>query len=618
MTAEISARESTPARPWTWLLSRRETWWLVVGSLAFATIYFYPVLCDYQYFGPGLAGWLNRWPDWSHLTTVPREGDRDLFASLRWSTYYTVWHFHQMPYWSPYRCGGMPLLADPEAAVVSPYLLLYGLFGLMPGMLLEIWLHLAIAFAGGYVLGREMGLRTTACVALAGMFPSSSWLALHVAAGHVNFLSETYVPWTIALLYASYRTERWLPTMLGGLLFGLSATEGNYAIVHGAMLLGLAALGLAAARFSLRPFLVAALIGVFGLAFAAPKLIPTAELLSIYPRDLGISYLTWWGALVSVFSHDQDLAHAFTGPFFFSEYGNYISAPFAALGLAGILGGWRKSIVWTLGFVLFFALFLGDRGPYWPSIYFRMLPMMHNMGLSGRWGIPLVFCAGMLAAIGAQVLLELRGPWPPRIAKALVLIGMIDAWIVCSPNYRYLVQPPGPMLPVSREFRQYYTPEATIMTPVAMANMGSVSCAGYGYAVPQGGFLDSSGHLQRGNARGYNETGYRGEYFIAGPGEVRQLRWTPNLIAYEIDAPAPTSLVINQNYFPGWRLARGNGTVYSADGLIGVHIPAGSQQIELEFTPTHIAAAFSIAFSALAILILVWWIETRFGRRHSG
>ena len=40
-------------------------------------------------------------------------------------------------------------------------------------MLLEVYLHVAIMFAGGYVFGRELGLVPFAALVLAAMFPSA-------------------------------------------------------------------------------------------------------------------------------------------------------------------------------------------------------------------------------------------------------------------------------------------------------------------------------------------------------------------------------------------------------------------------------------------------------------
>jgi len=64
--------------------------------------------------------------------------------------------------------------------------------------------------------------------------------------------------------------------------------------------------------------------------------------------------------------------------------------------------------------------------------------------------------------------------------------------------------------------------------------MGSVNCEGYGYNdIPE-------------NAVGYNQTGYRGEYYLLEPREVRQTLWTPNRLRYEVNVSGPSSLVVNQ------------------------------------------------------------------------
>jgi uncharacterized membrane protein YfhO len=129
--------------------------------------------------------------------------------------------------------------------------------------------------------------------------------------------------------------------------------------------------------------------------------------------------------------------------------------------------------------------------------------------------------------------------------------------------------------------------------------MGSTNCGGVGYQVSRGSVL------------GYNETFYRGDYYLLDAGHVSEIRWTPNRMTYEVSASEPTSLVINQTLYPGWHLARGNGLVYPESGLIAVRVPPGRQQIELVYTPHHIVAASVVALFALAMLIVVWLIEMR-------
>ncbi len=601
----------TAASRQIFLTSRQETRRLILGSFGFALFFLYPILCDSSSPNPGIGLWLIR-PDFHRLSAIPGPGDRNMFAALRWVPYYTLSHFHQLPFWNPYKCGGMSMIGNPESAIVTPFLILYLTFGLTPGILLEIYLHLAIMFAGGYVLGRELGLGSLACIALAAMFPSSSWLSLHIAAGHLNFLSAAYVPWILALLLAACRMKRWYPAAVGGLLCALTLTEGNYAFVFAAMLTAILATTLAAYRLSIRPLAAAVVIGVFALAFAALKLIPTAEMLTIYPRSWGDSYLTWRGLLISLFSRDQNVSHPLVASFFFSEYGGYIGAPFAVLASIGIVTAGRDALAWVVGAILFLFLYRGDTGPDALTVLLRHFPLGGNIGLCGRWVIPLVFCVGALAALGAQFLCGRRSIWGRRLAALLLAAGIADAWLVCALNYRYLFEPAEPGPPPSLTFRQYWVadPEYSF-TEIGESNMGSVFCGSNGYTIAPGGFLDESGHLKRGSVRGYNEPGYRGEYYLLGSGEVNQTDWTPNRLSYDVNTRAATALVINQNMYPGWHLARGEGSVYAEDGLIAVRVPPGRQKIELVYTPRHFLAALILTLVAAAALTLIWWTETR-------
>jgi hypothetical protein len=579
--------------------SRRETKQLTLLSLAFAFVFLYPILCDSAVTGPGIGAWILK-PQLSHFTTIPSDGaDRDMFTQLRWVPYYTLTHFHQLPFWNPYKCGGMPMLGNPESAIVTPFLLLYLVFGLIPGMLLEIYLHLVLMFAGCYLLARELGLVPRAALVLAAMFCSSSWLSLHIAVGHLNFLSVAYIPLSLALLLMSCRLRRWHLAILGGLLCGLTLTEGNYGFVFAAMLVALVAVWYAMVQLSIRPLLVASVIGIVAIAFSLPKLVPTAELLNVHPRDWGLSYLTWRGIAISLFSRDQDLGHPMVASFFFSEYAAYLSAPFVLLALVGTFGYFRKAFPWVLGAFFFFFLYRGDIGPDSPTMLLRRLPLGGNIGLCGRWVIPLFFCLSVLAALGAEVLCERPREWGRRLAGILLALGVADSWLVCAPNYRYLFQPPMASPEPSAAFRQYWSGFPVPLTSIAMAGMGSTNCGGVGYTVPRGAVL------------GYNEQGYRGDYYLLDSGTVNETFWTPNRLSYELNAHEPTSLVINQAMYRGWHLARGDGLVYSDNGLIAVRVPSGRQEVELVYTPHHIVVASAVALFTLMMLIVVWWIEMR-------
>jgi hypothetical protein len=189
-------------------------------------------------------------------------------------------------------------------------------------------------------------------------------------------------------------------------------------------------------------------------------------------------------------------------------------------------------------------------------------------------------------------------PWGKRIAIVLLILGLVDSWVVGAANSRYLFLYPIQPYGYSTAFRQYWTLNTGTMTEINAANMGSVNCQGYGYNdIPQ-------------NALGYNQTGYRGEYYLLGPGTVDQTLWTPNRLRYEVNSAAPNTLVVNQNLYPGWRL-RGDGELYDQKGLIAVRLPPGRHNLELVFAPTHIVIALLISLATFAAAIVIWREERK-------
>ncbi|MGO9606902.1 MAG: hypothetical protein ACLQAT_26515 [Candidatus Binataceae bacterium] len=578
----------------------REARWLTVASLGFAAIFAYPMLCQLGELGPGLWGWINLPPDFAHLARFPVNGDWDMFTLLRWVPYYTVAHFHQLPFWNPYKCGGMGMLGNPESAIISPFFLPYLIFGPYVGLYLEIFLHLAIAFAGGYTLARVMGLTRVAAVVCAAAFPASSWLYLHLSVGHLNFLPAAYLPWVNALFILAVERKSMLIAAMGGLVCALTFTEGNYTFLYAGIIVAILAVFFSISKFSPRPFLIGTTLGIFAIAFAAMKIIPAWEMLAVNPRPtFGPEYDDFRMMMVYIFSRNQDLYRVGASVFLFAEYGAYLSPAFAALAIAGVAGARLKAIPWLAGAVVFFLLAEGDSGPHSALMALRHLPMSHQIDLPARFIIGFSFCVGVLAALGADFLCRTRWRWGLSVAMVLAAIGLVDSWMVGPPNLRYLFHNPVVSMTPVPEFRQYFVPNPDNQTQIALANMGSVNCQGYGYC----SVLST--------ARGVNDIGYRAEYYLLGKGSVAQIRWTPNLLTYDIDVPAPTVLVINQNYYPGWRIAEGEGSFTTEGTLLGIAIPAGHQRVTLMYRPRFLMLAFSITLIAAVAAVVLWLKESR-------
>jgi hypothetical protein len=593
-----AAASFRPKDGWFHPITRREAAWLVVGSLAFALVFSYPILGDRGNLGPGVSGWITTGPVFSHLTRIPANSDWDAFTDQWWVASQTVTHFHQLPLWNPFKCGGLPMLGNPEAVVATPFLLLHLAFGLAAGLYLQLILHLALGFAGGYVLARVMGLGAIAGLVLGSVFLSTSWLYLQLAMGDLPLaLPTAYWPWMLALFFVGINRRRIAPLAVGGIMLALAATEGNYTFIYAVILIGVLSLMLALTQRSIWPAIAAGVLVAFGAAIAAIRLVPSAEFLALYPRGgwAGPQDDTLLHIPTFLFSRNQDLYREIPGLVVYACYGAYISPVFALLAVVGLLTGRLKTLPWLVAATVFLLLARGDTGPYCALALLRRLPLFGNIAFPTRFIGPFVFTVGAIAAYGADFVCRNAGRWGTRAAGALLIVGLADAWLVSPPNLRYMYRDPIPTMPYSAQFRQFWSDNTQVQTEYNQANLGVVHCYGHGEGA------DSPTTVV-----GYNQANYSGEYYLVGPGQISQIEWTPNQLRYHVSVTAPTELVVNQNYFPGWRVESGVGDVTSRNGLLAVHVPAGSHDITLRYWPTHFALAATLTLLGLIATIVLW------------
>jgi hypothetical protein len=189
------------------------------------------------------------------------------------------------------------------------------------------------------------------------------------------------------------------------------------------------------------------------------------------------------------------------------------------LALVGIFGARLRSLPWLAGVVLFFLLAQSDGGRHSGLFVLRYLPLTRQIDLPARLTIGFWFCTGVLAALGADSLCRLNWRWATGIAVALLAAGLVDSWMVGPPNLRYMFHNRIEPLPKAVEFHQWFVGNPGNQTEIALANMGSANCDGYGY----------NSILTTVTARNNpTDISYRGEYYLLGSGRVLQTRWTPN------------------------------------------------------------------------------------------
>jgi hypothetical protein len=237
----------------------------------------------------------------------------------------------------------------------------------------------------------------------------------------------------------------------------------------------------------------------------------------------------------------------------------------------------------------------GNSGPYCALTLLRRLPLCANIAFPTRFIYPFVFAIGVVAAYGADFVCRGAQRWGPRAIGILLIVGLTDAWLVGPPNLRYLFHNNLSTMQYAAQFSQFWSDDTQQMTEYNQANFGAVNCWGYGMAADMPTTVV-----------GYNQAKYSGEYYLVGPGRVTQIEWTPNQLRYHVSATAPAELVVNQNYFPGWSVEVGVGDLGSRGGLLSVRLPAGSQDIAVEFRPEHFAVAVTLTVLGLVATVFLW------------
>ncbi len=512
-----------------------------------------------------------------HLGRITLAYDWTRGLEWAWSNWITISRFHQFPLWNPYKCGGLPAFANPQSHLLTPFLPLHFIFGPVAGLELEIPLHAGIAFSGAYVLARILGSGILGAIACSVAFAGSSWLFLHAAVGHEVFFPAAYLPWACVFFWRSFLKRSLADSSIAGLLIALMFWEGGvYVVIQIAVFLTVIACVLSVSERSGWPLLSLLMVALFALGFAAVKLAPSAQMMMARPRP---GYTNWVGpyaTLLSIISRRQD----FFGPMKelgFWEHGAYVSPVFVILGLVGMLRSWRKGFAWIFGAGVFFVLALGGVSRYSPYVLLHGLPFVSSTYAPSRFLISFVLCFAVLVALGADYLSR-QSAIARGVAVLLIAIGALDCLIVSPGALKETfstIPPRG--IPESAEFRQFRdsSPSNIGMLPLNLANLGAVNCW-------ETNFLNYSNP----DVAGFNEARYRGEQYLVGPGDVRLIDWSPNALTYEVNAPSPTVLVVNQSYDAGWRIVDGEGVVSPHHHLLSVSVPATKGKVKLVYRPT--------------------------------
>ncbi len=599
--------------------------WRVYGLLIAATLLYCPLLfADLENHGR------IDWDQFSFRYESPR------VALLR---------DQQVPLWNPYANGGTVLLAHPDCPFPSPWYLLVLAFGAPLGLRLQVLLFMLLGTTGmAALLGRWK-------VGDAGRFVAgvvlmmSSHFALHIAEGHLEWCVLGLMPWLVICLLRIPQDPKWI--VLAALLLASVLTFGSVYI----MAVYTPFLTVWAVLESLRNRngrFVAAWVVVLTLTacLSAVKLFPQLEFVQANPREVqreGLS-VSQFGRLLLDYrtatlyksvrdsriprsmSHlrgiPQDVAapilkeysqwrdeRTFQG-FLWSwhEYGCYITYAGLVLAACGLIIGWRQHWPLYVSGIGAACVVMGSGAPidFWRL--FQQLPLYESLQVPSRFLCAVVFVLAVASGVGMHWLLGRlskinKGALPAIVGFAVPAVIYVElammGWslfgdiFVCPPletrryeTFATRYQDVGSV---------YYPVMSSYLTPRLEGNSGVLS-----------GYENIS--VQQGDVRVVGEPGYRGEAYFDPPtsGTAAIENWAMSRVVVDVQVGAPTTLLLNQNFFVGWNVridgvdgTRKQSATKSASGLVSVEIRPGDRAVEFYFLPSSFLWGIAVSVVSL-------------------
>ncbi|MDP6792827.1 MAG: hypothetical protein QF660_02110 [Anaerolineales bacterium] len=543
-----------------------------------------------------------------------RDWDQHLFYFG--SVLKTVGEYRQFPMWNPWYCGGSVLYQNPQVPLLSPVYLLAPFMGMLPAVKISVGIYYGIALFGMFLLARMVyGLSNRFLIFLScSVFVFSGTLSLHIAEGQTHMFGAAFFPFVLLgyELYLSRKRSGWL--ILGSTSLALILwTGGIYAAPLITLFMIVYAALRAAVEQSIAPLRGLAAVGVYAFLFSALRLVPVMDYMRDYPRiAMGREFVppAVWDDIF--FTREQSLFTEVTlsdssfpsgrkMQWGWHEYGSYVGVPMAMiLGAAFIRTGVHarggqtrgRDLVLPLCWFGFFVLFVGDFAFVNPYRVLKQFPFFSSFHVTGRFLIPLMFVSSLVfmsfmrwveGVVAARRLLNYS------VAVICVLVVGDLMWVTRQPLGEAFTIEPAAYQRAAQTLANgspYQAIESlpilthhsvSTMYPALLAEMSTVNC--YEPLKPRQGY----------------ELG-EPLVFSADPGiSISNIQFSPNQIAFDLDAEDYGWVVLNQNFTRGWSLSGAEIPVVELGHKPAVRFSPGSyRNLDFSFFPRSIWWGFTL------------------------
>lgn len=546
------------------LCERRDVRLALFGALALALMW--PAL--------GQAAYLNQFRD-AHV----------LFSYEKVAVLSAL-HYHQVPLWNPYYCGGLYLLGAPQARFAAPTFLLSLVFGPQRAIPIIALVCIVVGMEGAYLYARDRTAHVWGPLLAAPAFALSGLFALSYFKGWINFFGFELLP---LALYGTARAAR-------GSLCGVAVVAASFALIvafggtyAGPLAAVLAAIeGVAAfiavcfaKRKAVQPLAYLSAAVLFSLALSAFRLWPVLETMSASHRIMAGTPGHTWHELYKAAFHLAEPRFGeleLPGQFFF-----YV--PLLAMAPLALFRKWG----WFAGAMAALCVWAatGYHGTTSPFVLLRHLPIFDVLRYPERFLLPAALFGVLAMAIGVDVLAgwSSRGRLYRRgvllVPVFLAAAGFSNEIVNFHKVTKAMTLSPPPAAR-AEDFKQARG-NRWLLAYYAPMNRGSLSCW-EAYPVRESAALRAD---------------LLAEERFAEPstGSVQRVSWSPNRIVLDVTAKRPGLVLINQNYHPGWR--SDGSDVVDHDGLLGVKVPSGKRQVVVRFLPRSAVGGFAVSLLAL-------------------
>lgn len=557
----------------------------------------------------GLLVALYAWWPMVAAWKITQGGDGQYFHKLVDSGRVSIAHFHELPLWDPYECGGRPLWDNPQSLVAAPLIWLNLLVGTSATMKLWYLLHTAAGFVSMWLFcRRDLAVSRAAALTASVGWAAGSFHMHHYSGGHAAFVTFELMPLALFLWRRAETDARYAMGL--GLLVALLGLEGAaLPLLYFAVLLAAETVTrLWPAKRVLQIARAGAITLGVGIGVGAVRFFPVIDQLRSHKRPIpsDFDHMTSSSLLDAFVNGYYPHLHRLPNhAYVWGEYAAYTGWVLLAIAVVGIVLAWRRHLWLGALLALAIALMVGYQGPLSPwGILNKYVYPLKEMRVPSRFNaqasfILLAYVALALDRIGDNIKTVLDRLSSFRVPNAAVpvaqglipMLALVGAGDVLGHGINLAHEYPtgGPATPTTpRSLRIFYGGrDSAAFVDQPQQNRGRVAC--YEPWAPYEGAPVWEGDVPQARAMG--------DGII-----VSNVTRTQNTFDFEMQSDGAARALVNSTFDPNWR--SNIGRPFENNKQLAIEVPAGVHNVHLFYRPRYLPLGAVV--TALSLGATIW------------